>query len=212
MGEASRGFLFVGEICREAGEMSPEARRCSGTRHALPAGAFLASRAPAVIKCVLGSCLAVCLFDPEVKVGGIGHFMLPTRLDRDGDRRSHYYGMYVMDLLINEMMKLGAQRDRFQAQAFGAARTLTLCEQATISAMQNAAFITSYLKREKIPLLSSDLGGDQLRAVYFCTDTGRALVKRPSRGMLAEILGREQQHEEELLRMLEDQSDNVTLL
>jgi len=186
---------------------------CSSARplRILPMGGVFASHTPAALKCVLGSCLAVCLFDPEARVGGMGHFMLPTRLDQDGDRRSHYYGVYVMDLLINEMMKLGAQRDRLQAHAFGASRMLSLCEQATASAMQNAAFITSYLKAEKIPLLSSDLGGDQLRTVYFSTDTGHALVKRQDRGMLAEILGREQQYEEELLRMLGDRSDNVTL-
>ena len=59
-----------------------------------------------VIMTVLGSCIAACIWDPKVRVGGMNHFMLP---DGGGDT-SGRYGSYAMELLINEMIKLGARR------------------------------------------------------------------------------------------------------
>lgn len=174
-------------------------------------GGVFASRVPAVVKTVVGACVAVCLFDPEARVGGMAHLMLPVRLDRQGDQRSSYYGLYLMDLLVNEMMKYRAERCRLQAQVFGAALLLQLGEQAQVVSMRNAAFITSYLKIEGVPLLSQDLGGDCPRAVYFYSDTGRSLVKRPKTITASQIAIRERQYESELVRSLEEPSDGITI-
>ncbi len=179
-------------------------------KHTLPMGGVWASREPAVVKTVLGSCIAVCLIDPRERIGGMNHFMLPSRLDPDGDHRSACYGVYAMDLLMNEVMKLGGERGRLQAKIFGAAHLLGMKEGAQSVATQNAAFITSYLKTEGIPLTSQDIGGDRPRTIYFFTDTGRVLLKRLGQGALGQLARRERQYERKVAATLEAPSD-VTL-
>jgi chemotaxis protein CheD len=179
-------------------------------RRTLPIGGVFASREPSVIKTVLGSCIAVCLRDPLEGIGGMNHFMLPRQLDRESDYRSACYGVYAMDLLINEVMKLGAERGRLQAKIFGAANLLGMRDGPQSVATQNAAFITSYLKTEGIPLVSQDLGGDRPRTVYFFTETGRVLLKRLGQGVQGRLALSEQQYERKVVRTLEAPAD-VTL-
>ena len=172
-------------------------------------GGVFASRAPSVIKTVLGSCIAVCLRDSRERVGGMNHFMLPTRLDQDGDRRSACYGVYAMDLLINELMKQGADRGRLQAKVFGAAQLLGVASVRSI-ATQNADFIRSYLEMEGIPILSQDLGGVHPRTIYFFTDTGRVLVKQFGQQKVNQLVLQERRHKRKVMRTLEKPPD-ITL-
>ncbi|MEM8921155.1 MAG: chemotaxis protein CheD, partial [Pseudomonadota bacterium] len=73
-----------------------------------------------VVSTVLGSCIAACLCDPEAGVGGMNHFMLP-----DGDACSAHdqlrYGVNAMELLINELLRSGARRQKLEAKLFGGA-------------------------------------------------------------------------------------------
>jgi len=179
-------------------------------RVTLHMGGVYAAREPTVISTVLGSCIAVCLREPRKRIGGMNHFMLPTRLDRDSDQRSACYGVYAMDLLVNELMKLGAERGRLQAKVFGAAHLLGTGNGLHSVATQNAAFILSYLKTEAIPLLSYDLGGVQPRTVHFFTDTGRVLLKQLGHQRRSRIVLQERRHERKVLRTLEGPTD-ITL-
>jgi chemotaxis protein CheD len=186
--------------------------RRARVRHALPIGRVFAGRDPVIIKAVLGSAIAVCLFDPETRVGGMSHFTLPSRLDRDGSFRGNYYGVYAMDLLINEVMKHGAERRRLNAKVSGAARLLPMDVGVGSVSMQNAAFITSYLKTERIPLLSQDLGGDRPRVIYFDLETGRLLVKHLGPDAVRPIAIEERRYEGRFVRALEElDGGDVTL-
>ncbi len=179
-------------------------------RVTLHMGGIHAAREPTVISTVLGSCIAVCLREPRKRIGGMNHFMLPTRLDRDSDQRSACYGVYAMDLLVNELMKLGAERKRLQAKVFGAAHLLGMGHALHSVAAQNATFILTYLKTDGIPLLSYDLGGDAPRTVHFFTDTGRVLLKQLGQQRRSRIVLEERQHERKVLRTLEAPAD-ITL-
>ena len=64
------------------------------------------------ISTLLGSCVAVCLFDPILKIGGMNHFMLPDDGRRDTVGTSARYGTYAMEILINHLLKMGARRNR----------------------------------------------------------------------------------------------------
>lgn len=81
-------------------------------------GEYFVSDENLVIMTVLGSCIAACLWDSRARVGGMNHFMLP---DGDAADVSGRYGSYAMELLINEMLKLGARRETMQAKIFGGA-------------------------------------------------------------------------------------------
>lgn len=152
------------------------ARPESKNHHSIHIGGVYASKDPAVVHTVLGSCIAVCLFDKDNVIGGMNHFMLPEgSLDAPGSTR---YGVHAMELLINQCMKLGADRYRLSAKVFGGGHVLKMRETESNVPRSNIRFALDFLQNEKIPILSQDLGGYAARVIYFHTDTGRTLLKR----------------------------------
>ena len=141
-------------------------------------GEFYATAEDEVIVTVLGSCVAACLMDPIAMVGGMNHFMLPMkRGERDPDVFfAARYGAAAMEYLINNLLHLGAQRDRLVAKAFGGGRVMRGLSSDVGD--QNIAFVRQFLRDENIPVWSEDLGGLHPRKVYFFPHTGQVLVKR----------------------------------
>lgn len=127
----------------------------------------------AAFSTVLGSCVAACLFDPVARVGGMNHFLLPGEgVDERGGARA--YGVYLMELLVNGLMRMGAQRGRIEAKLFGGARIVAgLSDVGRL----NADFASRYLAYEGIPLVGADIGGDRARRLRFWPTTGRAHVR-----------------------------------
>jgi chemotaxis receptor (MCP) glutamine deamidase CheD len=137
-------------------------------------GEWFATKEPLLVSTLLGSCVAACLFDPVARVGGMNHFMLPKMVQ--AEEASARFGVHAMEVLINELMHLGAQRARLKAMAFGAGAV-----NATLSstvAAQNGAFVRQFLAKEQIPLVCERLGGNVPREVYLRTDTGEAFVRK----------------------------------
>ena len=132
-----------------------------------------ASKQPLEISTVLGSCVAVCLFDRASGIGGMNHFALPSG---EGARGTSSFGVHAMELLINQIMQLGGNRLRLQAKVFGGAKVINGSEGKCIGE-RNAAFIQDFLQTEAIPLVAKHLGGDCGMQVYFETHTARARVK-----------------------------------
>jgi len=140
-------------------------------------GEVYATAEPTVIKTLLGSCVAVCLWDPVTRVGGMNHFLLPRALGDAGDDPARF-GVHAMDLLICEMLKAGAERSRLRAKVFGGAHVLDLDEGEDSVPSQNILFALEFLKRDGFRLVGEDLGGSLPRRVHFHTDTGQAFVQR----------------------------------
>jgi len=140
-------------------------------------GEFYATQRNMLIVTVLGSCVSACLRDPEANIGGMNHFMLPGRgADSDGPvSESARYGTYAMEVLINNLLALGAKRHRIEAKVFGAGRVVSGMSDI---GERNAHFALEYLAREKIPVLAKNLGGEDASKVYFFPFTGKVLVKR----------------------------------
>jgi chemotaxis protein CheD len=125
-----------------------------------------------VLSTILGSCVAACLRDPVAGVGGMNHFLLPGSggaMASGGDATR--YGVHLMELLINGLLKKGARRDRLEAKVFGGAKTI-----ASFSNVgeQNAAFAMQFLRDEGIQVVSSSTGGDHGRKLEFWPVSGRA--------------------------------------
>lgn len=126
---------------------------------------------------VLGSCVSVCLYDSVNHLGGMNHFMLP------GDTgaqpllsSSARYGVHAMDLLINQLLRLGGQRRHFVAKVFGGASVL---QNVSVDVGQrNVAFVLDYLSTEQIPLAGQDLLDVYPRKIYFFPGTGRVLLRK----------------------------------
>lgn len=139
----------------------------------LPAEFFATERDLALMT-VLGSCVAACMRDPIARIGGMNHFMLPDGEVSDGVPAR--YGSHAMELLINELLKQGAKRDRIEAKVFGGGNVLKGFTSSPVGT-RNAQFVTDYLNNERIRVISKDLGGIHPRKVCFFPATGRALVK-----------------------------------
>lgn len=118
---------------------------------------------------VLGSCVAVCLFDPKAGVGGMNHFLLATYGATESDDLK--YGVNAMELLINRVLNAGGQRSHLQAKLFGGAR---MTEHARDIGATNATFALDFLARESIACLSQSLGGVSARRIQFIPSTGAA--------------------------------------
>ena len=123
---------------------------------------------------VLGSCIAACLWDSRSRVGGMNHFMLP---DGDMADASGRYGSYAMEVLINEMLKLGARRETMQAKIFGGAQVMHSFTTMNVGE-RNTNFVLNYLYTERIPIVSEDVLDIYPRKVVFFPVTGKAMVKR----------------------------------
>ena len=140
-------------------------------------GEYFVSDKPVVLSTLLGSCVAVCMRDPNAGVGGMNHFMLPA----PGHSASSgawsvktRYGSYAIETLINGILKYGGHRNRLEVKVFGGAK---LYEGGGDIGASNAQWVLEYLDREGLRPIVSDLGKDYARSVYFYTDTGRVLMK-----------------------------------
>jgi chemotaxis protein CheD len=130
-----------------------------------------------VLMTVLGSCVAACLHDPVSGIGGMNHFMLPDDGADAAASESMRYGAYAMEVLINELIKAGGRRERFEAKVFGGAAVLAGMTTINIGD-RNADFVRRYLALERIRITAEDLQGVHPRKVAFMPRTGRAMVKK----------------------------------
>ena len=128
-----------------------------------------------LIMTTLGSCIAVCLWDRQAKVGGMNHFMLPDNGGTGAD--SGRYGSYAMELLINELLKMGASRMTLEAKVFGGGAVLSGMSSLNVGE-RNTQFVLDYLKTERIPIVSKDVLDVYPRKVCFLPHSGKAMVKR----------------------------------
>ncbi len=142
-------------------------------------GEYYVTTREMVLVTVLGSCVGACVRDRSNGIGGLNHFMLPDNKRDEGNPfgSSMRYGDYAMEILINQLLKLGAKRHNLEAKVFGAGNVLPGFKQNTVGE-RNARFVLDYLATEKIPVVAKDLLDRHPRKIYFFPATGRVLVKK----------------------------------
>jgi chemotaxis protein CheD len=160
----------------------------------LPGEYFITNREILIVT-VLGSCVAVCLRDRVTGIGGMNHFMLP-----DGEQSgSARYGAYAMEVLIDHLLKLGAQRAQLEAKVFGGGHVMSAF-QANEIGVRNADFALDYLDKAVVPVVASDLLDICARKVYFFPGTGRVLVRKFTQLNNDTLLDREIEYRSKLNR------------
>lgn len=167
-----------------------------------------------VLSTLLGSCIAVCLLDSYNMVAGMNHFMLPsavrtTNILLEEDAR---YGVQSMELMINEMMKLGADRKKLKAKVFGGGKVLG----NTITGVSdsNIEFAFNFLEMENIPVLAKNVGGDFGRKIYFYPETFDVYVKKIRYNKTLEDAAKREREFLEYMRKqkrMEAEADNLVL-
>jgi chemotaxis protein CheD len=129
------------------------------------------------IATLLGSCVAVCFYDPRLRLAGMNHFLLPSRASTKlADEDVVLNGDYAMEVLRNAMYAKGAQASRLVAKAFGGGNIVSSIQMAI--GERNADFAREWLEREKIPLVASDFGGAWSRKVIIDPISGDAFCRR----------------------------------
>lgn len=150
-----------------------------------PGESYVTDSKEEIISTLLGSCVAACLYDAERGIIGMNHFLLAQQHSAQNNTllssESGRYGIHAMELLINQMLKKGAQRSNLKAKAFGGGNVLKLGKETKISrsiGMINCEFIKTFLFTERIPLVASGLGGNIGRNIFFLASDYSVYVKR----------------------------------
>jgi chemotaxis protein CheD len=130
---------------------------------------------------LLGTCVAVALYDTVGGVGGLNHFMLAEGgtahelAGRDGGR----YGVEAMRRLVDRLVACGARPERLEAKVFGGGSRIlqTECGEGRI-ATDNVKIACDFLRDRGIPVRAADVGGSYARRLVLLSESGRVFVRR----------------------------------
>lgn len=164
-------------------------------------GEYYATNENLVISTLLGSCVSACLYDPVSKVIGMNHFLLANRryakeipvIASEAGR----YGIHAMEMLINTMLNIGAKKENLRAKAFGGGNVIGQKNNTNnffAVGDVNVRFIKEFLIEEKIPLVSSDLGGYSGRVIHFTASDYSIYMKKIEDSREQEVLKEEKRY------------------
>jgi len=161
---------------QEAEETMGEERNPRLDIYLLPGRVFV-SPEPATIRMVLGSCVAVCAWDPYTEVGGANHFLLPHPIGTG--QGSARFGDVAIQQLLEELVASGASRRNLKAKVFGGSCVLHAFHSGNGHlGSQNIQAARDLLRDKGIPVVAEDVGGDAGRRLIFQTDDGSAWTRR----------------------------------
>jgi chemotaxis protein CheD len=162
-------------------------------------GDYYVTRHDEAIFTVLGSCVSACVRERNLKIGGMNHFMLP--LDRSGGTSAWAenlvssatrYGNVAMERLINDIMRLGGQRENLEFKVIGGGKVLDMTLDV---GARNAKFVRDYLRMEGFPITAEDLGDSFARKLFYSPATGKLRVKRLTSTVNRAVFEREREFE-----------------
>jgi chemotaxis protein CheD len=143
------------------------------TRHYLIPGKIFAAAQPFAISTILGSSVALCLWDSAHRIGGANHFMLPNGPE-DGENATRYANV-ANPALLRRMLDLGAELKTLEARIFGGSLPpVTFGNGGDRLGERNVQVATHFLNLSGIRLVQSEVGGTRGRKLVFQTDDGRA--------------------------------------
>lgn len=125
---------------------------------------------PAVVHTILGSCVAVCLFDPKKNQGGINHYMLP--LWNGQGLASPKYGNIAIEKLLDKLLAIGSKKENIVAKIFGGGEVLETINNHFNVGARNIVIAHEILNSLGIPIVSKSVGGKLGRKIIFNSKTG----------------------------------------
>ncbi|WP_075603326.1 chemotaxis protein CheD [Saccharicrinis aurantiacus] len=143
-------------------------------QHFLYPSSLFVSKEPYLVKTILGSCVAICLWDSRLRIGGINHYMLPTW--NGNDLASPKYGNVATDKLIDRLVFHGSRIQDLQAKIFGGGEMME-SNTKTLIGERNIRLARIILEERGIPIVASSTGGKRGRKIIFFTDTGEVRHK-----------------------------------
>jgi chemotaxis protein CheD len=168
-----------------------------GKRIILQPGQYAVSSERTAFRTLLGSCVAACLWDQSTGIAGMNHFLLANRRYAPhvplNQTEAGKYGIHAMELVINGMLKLGAQRSTIKAKVFGGASLLSSDSKDNFLCVGevNSRFILDFLKTDGITIMAADLGGDTARVIHFMPDDFTVYVRKIRKSSQKQVLQQE---------------------
>ncbi len=156
----------------------------------------VASAEDELLSTLLGSCVSACIADPDRRIGGMNHFLLPKSPKANPDEQdiqSLAYGDNAMEVLINALLKTGARRGALRAKVFGGASMHRTMESFDVG-KRNIRFVEEFLQREQIPILARDVGGSAARRIVFHPASGRVHVNQLAPAQFGGVASREAEY------------------
>lgn len=141
-------------------------------------GAMAVSREPAMITTVLGSCVSVCLFAPQARIGGVIHYALPDLSHAPSTQRDPFhFGVSAIASLVEEVSRLtGELHPRLEAKLVGGASVVSQITSIPEIGVLNLEVAKRELAERKIPILGERSGGKVGYKLHYYTDSGRLRV------------------------------------
>jgi chemotaxis protein CheD len=147
----------------------------------LKPGEICISREPAVVSTILGSCIAVTMFNERLKVGGICHALLPERLSSGNADDCRYVDSSIL-YMLKYLETMGIKRHEVEIKLLGGADVLDIMDEKGPSVgRQNIEKALEMMDTQKLTIARSDVGGKTGRNIRFYTHTGDVLLKRIKR-------------------------------
>ncbi len=142
----------------------------------LQPGQVHVSSGPCSITTIVGSCVAVCLTDRTLGIGGMNHFQLPHHVGAEPSAR---YGTFATRQLIDGLLGLGCRKERLEAKVFGGAAIVSpLAARAGHLGAKNVRVAYEVLWDAGIPVIAEDVEGHKGRKIIYQTHDGTAWVRR----------------------------------
>ena len=141
-------------------------------KHYLYPSALFAEKKPFMVDTVLGSCVAVCLFDQKLNIGGINHYMLPFW--NGNGLASPKYGNIATEKLVEKMLRNGATIQNMVAKVFGGANQMNTSMRI---GDQNIEIARQTLANYGIKIIAENVGGGVGRKLRYNTSTGQVMMK-----------------------------------
>jgi len=172
-------------------------------------GEFYVSRCGEMIVTVLGSCVSACIRDKKLGIGGMNHFMLPSKGAHSTENwgscaasSSSRYGNWAMEYLINEILKLGGTRRNLEIKVFGGGNVLS---NMTDIGERNIEFVRNYIFEENFETVAEDVGDIYPRKVLYFPDTGAVKVRKLKEVSNDTLIKREQDYSRGLIEARDEQ-------
>jgi chemotaxis protein CheD len=147
--------------------------------HFLYPSAIYIGREPTLVTTILGSCVAVCIFDPIQQFGGINHYMLPFW--NGHGIPSPKYGNIAIERLIERMVALGSLQRNLKAKVFGGGEVITTTQHTFHIGERNVVLAKEMLSEYNIPIISSSVGGEIGRKIIYNTANNEVRQKYVNR-------------------------------
>ncbi|NVK18298.1 MAG: chemoreceptor glutamine deamidase CheD [Methylocystaceae bacterium] len=141
-----------------------------------PGTHYVTTKNDEMIVTTLGSCVAACVRDTALGIGGMNHFMLPESNSGNwgGVSAAMRYGNHAMEVLINDILRMGGARNRLEIKVFGGANVIA---SSALIGSKNIEFVETYLRVEHMAIAAQHLGGEQGRRIVFFPSTGKVKMK-----------------------------------